>query len=97
MLDRSTIIGLLLGFSLILVAIVTQGSLLVFASLSSFLIVMGGIVAATMVNYSLKNIKSSFGTITGMMSARSVDLRTDMELLSMFARRVRTDGLLILD
>lgn len=97
MLDRSTIIGLLLGFSLILIAIVTQGSLLVFASLSSFLIVMGGIVAATMVNYSLKNIKSSFETIIGMMNAQSVDLRTDMELLSMFARRVRTDGLLILD
>lgn len=97
MLDRSTIIGFVLGFTLILLAIVTQGSLLVFASLSSLLIVVGGIVAATMINYSFENIKISFSTITSMMKIGSVDLRTDMELLSMFARRVRTGGMLVLD
>jgi len=32
-----------------------------------------------------------------MMKAGGVDLRTDMELLSMFARRVRTGGMLVLD
>ncbi|MDR8394248.1 MotA/TolQ/ExbB proton channel family protein [Aliifodinibius sp. S!AR15-10] len=97
MLDRSTVIGLLFGFTLILVAIVTQGNLLVFASLSSLLIVVGGIVAATMVNYSLKNIKNSFTTISSLMGVKSVDLRTDMELMSMFARRVRSEGLLVLE
>lgn len=97
MLDRSTIIGFVLGFTLILLAIVTQGSLLVFASFSSLLIVVGGIVAATMINYSFENIKISFSTITSMMKVGAVDLRTDMELLSMFARRVRTGGMLVLD
>lgn len=97
MLDRSTIIGFIFGFILIVLAIVTQGSLLVFASLSSLLIVGGGIMAATMINYSYENIKDSFAAITSMMGAKSVDLRTDMELLSMFARRVRVEGILILD
>lgn len=97
MLDRSTIIGFILGFVLIVLAIATQGSLLVFASVSSLLIVGGGIIAATMVNYSFENIKDSFTAITSMMGTKSVDLRTDMELLSMFARRVRVEGILVLD
>jgi len=97
MLDRSTVIGFILGFALIIGAIVTQGNLLVFASFSSILIVVGGIIAATMINYSFDNIKDSFSTIASLMSVKSIDLRTDMEVMSMFARRVRVDGLLVLD
>lgn len=97
MLDRSTIIGFILGFTLIVVAIVMQGELIFFASLTSLLIVVGGIIAATMVNFSFENIKDSFVAIQSMMSTKAVDLRTDMELLGMFARRIRSEGLLILD
>ncbi|MCC5914333.1 MAG: MotA/TolQ/ExbB proton channel family protein [Balneolaceae bacterium] len=97
MLDRSTIIGFLLGFTLIFAAIALQGSLSIFLSLTSLLIVVGGLVAATMVNYSFENIKDSFSAISSMMGTRELDLRTDMELLSMFARRVRKEGLLVLD
>jgi len=97
MLDRSTIIGFIMGVVLVVLAIVTQGSLLIFISFSSALIIGGGIVSATMVNYSFEDIKTSFTAILGMMGAKEVDLRTDMELLSMFARRVRTEGILVLD
>lgn len=97
MLDRSSVIGFVSGFTLILLAIVLQGSLMVFASMSSFLIVAGGVLAATMVNYNYENIKNSFQTIIKMMGLKSVDLRTDMELMRMFAKKARTDGILILD
>ena len=97
MLDRSTILGFLLGTGLIVFAIVSQGSLVTFVSLASFFIVTGGVVAATMINYSLENIKDSFQKITSMMGSQEVDLRTDMELLSLFSRRVRSEGLLVLD
>lgn len=97
MLDRSTIIGLFLGFSLIIGAIVLQGELGLFISGSSFIIVTGGIVAATMVSFSLENIKDSFVAISNLNKVQDVDLRTDMELMTMFARRARTDGLLVLD
>lgn len=97
MLDRSSIIGLLLGSVLVVGSIVTQGELGLFLSLASLMIVAGGIVASTMVNYSFENIKESVRAILSLTSAQSVDLRTDMELLTMFARRVRTDGLLVLD
>lgn len=97
MLDRSTIIGFILGFTLVIGAIITEGNILIFASFSSLLIVVGGIVAATMINFSFENIKESFQTIMSMMSVSSIDLRTDMELMNMFARRVRMGGLLVLD
>jgi chemotaxis protein MotA len=97
MLDRSTIIGFILGIVLVVLAIVTQGSLIILISVSSALIIGGGIISATMVNYSFDNIKTSFSAILSMMSAKEVDLRTDMELMNMFARRVRMDGLLVLD
>ena len=97
MLDRSTIIGLIIGFTLIVGSIMLEGSILIFLSLSSLLIVVGGALASTMISFSIDDIKVSFKTFMDLMKVTSIDLRTDMELLSMFARRVRTGGLLILD
>jgi len=97
MLDKNSMIGFVLGFGLVLGSILVEGSLMLFASFSSLLIVAGGIFAATLINYSMKNIKISFEKTLKLMKITNVDLRTDMEVLSLFARRVRTKGLLVLD
>lgn len=97
MLDRSSLIGFIAGFSLIIGAIMLQGSLGSFISASSIAIVLGGVLAATLVNYSMENIKESFLTTISLMKLNSIDLRTDMELMAMFARRVRKESLLVLD
>lgn len=97
MLDKNSMIGFVLGFGLVLGSILVEGSLMLFASFSSVLIVAGGIFAATLINYSMKNIKISFEKTLKLMKITNVDLRTDMEVLSLFARRVRTKGLLVLD
>ncbi|WP_221930320.1 motility protein A [Gracilimonas mengyeensis] len=95
--DRSSTLGFILGFALIVGAIVTQGSIGSFADSASLAIVLGGVFAATMINYSFDKIKRSFITINSLMKLSNVDLRTDMELLTMFARRVRRESLLTLD
>lgn len=97
MLDKNSMIGFVLGFGLVLGSILVEGNLMLFASFSSVLIVAGGIFAATLINYSMKNIKISFEKTLKLMKITNVDLRTDMEVLSLFARRVRTKGLLVLD
>jgi chemotaxis protein MotA len=97
MLDKNSMIGFVLGFGLVLGSILVEGSLMLFASFSSLLIVAGGVFAATLINYSMKNIKISFEKTLKLMKITNVDLRTDMEVLSLFARRVRTKGLLVLD
>lgn len=97
MLDKQSIIGFIIGFGLIAFAILSEGSILLFLSFSSFLIVFGGTVAATMIHYSWNNIKDSFNTLTGMMSTGQADLRTDIELIKLFAKRARKDGLIQLE
>ncbi|MEX0680474.1 MAG: MotA/TolQ/ExbB proton channel family protein [Balneolales bacterium] len=97
MLDRSAVIGFVGGFGLIIVAITTQGNLVAFASLSSLLIVLGGVVASTLINYSGENITDSFQTIISMIKTKTVDLRTDIELMNLFSKRARRGGLLQLD
>lgn len=94
MLDKSSIIGLAAGFGLVVFAIVSEGSLVPFLSVSSIFIVGGGVIASTMVNYSFTDIKESFPTIVSMIKAKDIDLRTDIELMNLFAKRSRRDGLL---
>ncbi|HCD52388.1 MAG TPA: motility protein A [Balneolaceae bacterium] len=97
MLDKSSLIGFILGFTLIIGSILMEGSLVVFVSVSSFILVVGGLLAATMINYSFKTIKISWETLLHLMKSAGTDMRTDMEVINLFARRVRTNGLLILD
>lgn len=97
MLDRSSIIGFILGFGLVFGSILVEGSILLFWSFSSILVVGGGILASTMINYSFESITISFKTMLNLMQVANVDLRTDMELMNLFARRVRNGGLLVLD
>lgn len=86
-----------MGSTLIALAIVMQGELMTFISISSFLIVTGGVVAATMVHFSFDNIRVSFTAFRSLIRAQEVDLRTDLELLCMFARRIRANGMLTMD
>jgi chemotaxis protein MotA len=97
MLDKQSILGFIIGFGLIAFAILSEGSILLFISFSSFLIVFGGTVAATMIHYSWNNIKDSFSTMTAMMGSGQADLRTDIELIKLFAKRARKDGLIQLE
>lgn len=97
MLDRSSLIGFILGFALVIGSILIEGNIMIFVSFSSLMIVVGGAISATMISYSFEDIKVSFSTVLNLMKMTSIDLRTDMEVMSMFARRVRTGGLLILD
>ena len=51
--DFATLIGIITAFALIVIAIKTNSSLILFVNLPSFLIVLGGTIGATLINYSL--------------------------------------------
>ncbi len=97
MLDKSSMIGLVLGIVLVLGAILPNASIVLFVDVPSFIIVAGGLFASTLVSFDMAKIKQSFQFMMQLMKDANVDLRTDMELISLFARRVRTGGLLVLD
>ncbi|MEX0779602.1 MAG: MotA/TolQ/ExbB proton channel family protein [Balneolales bacterium] len=95
--DKSTIFGLLSALVVVFMAIATQGSLWVFLSLSSFLIVIGGVFSVTIVNFSYTEVIKTFESVYENLRNSKVDLRTDIELINMFARKARRDGMLALE
>ena len=54
--DIATVIGIVSGFTLVLSAIMFGGSLSVFISIPSLMIVVGGTIGAAMINYPLPDI-----------------------------------------
>ena len=56
--DIATIIGVLLGFLCVIGAIIAGGSVAVFIHIPSMLIVIGGMLAATLIHFSLKQVLS---------------------------------------
>lgn len=92
--DKSTIIGLSMGFTLVLGAIIFQGSISIFFSISSFTIVVGGIFSSSFSNYSISDVKKTFRLLLKTLPKSTADPRTDIEILMMFAKRIRKMGLL---
>ncbi len=58
--DMATFLGILSAFGLIAVAIAMGGEAGIFIDLPSILIVVGGTVGATMVNYQIKDVAAAF-------------------------------------
>lgn len=95
--DKSTIIGFVGGFSLVIGAILLQGEIGLFLSMSSLVIVGGGVFSSAFINYSIEDVKNTFAQLQDRLTAEDSDLRTDIELMNMFARKARREGLLRLE
>lgn len=83
-----------MGFTLVLGAIIFQGSISIFFSISSFTIVVGGIFSSSFSNYSISDVKKTFRLLLKTLPKSTADPRTDIEILMMFAKRIRKMGLL---
>lgn len=95
--DKSTLFGMIGGFSLVVLAILTQGEITLFLSLSSVIIVGGGVFSSAVVNFSFEDVQRTFSLLFSTLSQSTTDLRTDIELMNMFGRRARREGLLSLE
>lgn len=96
--DIATIIGMILGVGLILTSIALGGGgLTPFIDLPSMMIVFGGAIAASLINFPLKNV---FGTFSVVLKCFLFKLPGPLETIQQFkkfAEVVRKDGLLALE
>ena len=96
--DIATIIGLILGFGLILVSILMGGAgLTPFIDIPSMMIVFGGAIAATLINFPLSNCLGSFAVI---MKCFLFKLPSTAETVAKFKELAATskkEGLLALE
>ncbi|MGM0471500.1 MAG: motility protein A [Bacillota bacterium] len=96
-LDLATIIGLGVGVLLIIGAIVLGGQPIIFISANSFLIVVGGTLAAATAAYSFKHIKELIGAIKVAFYEQDTETEEIISTLVSFAEKARREGLLALE
>ncbi len=95
--DLATIIGLVLGFALILMAIMLGGDIVMFINVPSVLIVLGGTISAMFVKHKMNEV---FGSVGIMMKAFFVKAQDPDQVISQLidmANIARKDGILALE
>ncbi len=95
--DFATFLGIVSAVALVVGAIAYQGSIGIFFNLSAFLIVIGGTLAATFVNYPLKDIFRVLKVVKNAFLYSREDLIDVIPKFLMYARTARRDGLLALE
>jgi chemotaxis protein MotA len=95
--DIATIVGILSGMGLIVVSIASKGSLGLFIDIASILIVLGGTIAATLINYPLKDVLSVMGVVKNAFLHKSPEPSDTIQSLVKFAELARREGILALE
>lgn len=96
--DLATILGLVLGFTLIILAIITSSELSTFVDIASVLIVIGGTFATALIKFSIQGYLT--GIKEGIATAffdRSDNPREIIALANRLSRIARRNGLLGLE
>lgn len=96
--DIATIVGLILGFGLILISIAMGGGGLgPFIDAPSMMIVFGGATAASLINFPLKSVLGSFGVVMKCFLFKLPNPTDVINEFKDFAQVARKDGLLALE
>ena len=96
--DLGTLIGLFAGMTIIVIGILNSGGKLFwFFSFNSILIVVGGTLAATMVNLPLKAVKNLFNILKNVFKGEDYDYVGIINEIVEKAQKARKDGLLSLE
>ena len=96
--DLGTLIGLFAGITIIVIGILNSGGKLFwFFSFNSILIVVGGTLAATMVNLPLKAVRNIFNILKNVFKGEDYDYVGIINEIVEKAQKARKDGLLSLE
>ena len=92
--DLATVIGLLLGFGLVFMAIAMGGSVAAFIDIPSVLIVVAGTLAITTVCFTLKEIIKGQGIMLKTVLFKISAAPEEAKMLIELAQKARANGLL---
>jgi chemotaxis protein MotA len=91
--DLATIIGMIAGAAVVLIAILLGGSLSMFIDIPSVLIVVGGGLAATLIRFPLTGLIAAFGTGGKVaFSHKKVEPRQLIDKIAQMGEIVRKSG-----
>lgn len=95
--DRGTLIGLLLGLALLVTAVSLGGSPRMFLHPDSLIVVLGGIIASTMIRFPLANVRSAFAVASRAFITHPRTSREIVSELVGLSQRARREGVLGLE
>ncbi|MDR1616931.1 MAG: flagellar motor protein [Syntrophomonadaceae bacterium] len=96
--DITSIVGLILGFGLLLLGFLEEGgSLSMLVVPSAFIIVFGGTIGATVVSFTLADLKKTPAILKSVFTDKKIDYANVLESLVAIADSARREGLLSLE
>ncbi|SEU07572.1 chemotaxis protein MotA [Salinibacillus kushneri] len=98
--DILTPIGIFIGLTMVLFGIYTNGGIggvSSFIQASSILVVLGGLIGAILINFSLKDLKLTFKVFKEAFRSDNYDLKGLIQLFVTLSEKARREGLLALE
>lgn len=95
--DIATVIGLILGFSVIVAAILMGGGALIFVHVPSFILVVGGMLCSVLIHFSMKQFLSIFTVMKKTFTAKVKRPNEIIQQMVNYAAISRRDGALALE
>lgn len=95
--DKSVIVGLCASCALVLIGAMLGGNILTFLSPGGFLLVLGGTLASTLVQFSTRDMHEAIEAARASLFVRDESTATRIGFLVRLARRIKEDGILILE
>lgn len=95
--DIATLIGVVLGFGLIIGSILLNGSLMAFFDVPSVLIVIGGTVAVVLIAESLDKVLSGVNVAKHAFIQKEPDVGGTIERILQLSNKARREGILALE
>lgn len=95
--DIATVVGIIAGFGLIVVSILMGGVPGIFVNIPSIIIVFGGTLASTLINYPLREVLGVLGPVRNAFFHEERDPTELIKKLVEFATIARKEGILALE
>lgn len=95
--DIATLLGIFSAFGLVIVAIALGGGMMLFVNIPSLMIVVGGTMGATMINYPIKDVFGTMAVLKNVFLAKSMKADDIAARFVEFATKARREGILALE
>lgn len=95
--DIATILGIFSAFGLVILAIAMGGGISLFINIPSLMIVVGGTLGATMINYPIKDVFGSIKVVKNVFFAKQHSTEELSGSFVEFATKARREGILALE
>jgi chemotaxis protein MotA len=95
--DIATVLGIISAFGLVLVAIFMGGGLQLFINIPALMIVVGGTLGTTMINYPLKDVFGVLSVVKKALFTKNISIEDLIKTFLVFAGKSRKEGILSLE